>query len=123
MTALCGILRTYPPSQVARYILPRPTHPRLCVPLQEESIPVCDTSPAKKTQLIIGVNAVTRLLEGGTLEAGLLCSSSPRVLCQHVLPLAATRGVPFAAVPDLSSEVARLLGIKRVMCLGLKVNN
>lgn len=76
---------------------------------------------AKKTQLVVGVNAVTRLLEHGALEAGLLCSSSPRLLCQHLLPLAATRRVPFATLPDLSSMVARLLGLKRAMCLGWKV--
>ncbi len=76
------------------------------------------SSPDKQLQLVVGVNAVTRLLERGALQAGLLCTSSPGLLCQHLLPLAATRKVPFAAVPGLSDLVAPLLGIKRAMCIG-----
>lgn len=76
----------------------------------------------KRSQLVVGVNAVTRLLEHGALEVGLLCTSSPGLLCQHLLPLAATRKVPFAALPNLSEVVARLLGIKRAMCIGLRVS-
>ena len=76
---------------------------------------------AKKMQLVVGINAVTRLLEKGGLVAGLICSSSPSLLCQHLLPLAASRGVPFAAMSELSETVGQLLGIKRAMCLGLKV--
>lgn len=75
----------------------------------------------KSLQLVVGVNAVTRLLERGMLQAGLLCSTSPGLLCQHILPLVSTRGVPFAALPGLSETVAELLGIKRAVCIGLKV--
>lgn len=75
----------------------------------------------KSLQLVVGVNAVTRLLERGMLQAGLLCSTSPGLLCQHILPLVSTRGVPFAALPGLSEMVAELLGIKRAVCIGLKV--
>lgn len=82
-----------------------------------------DIIRAKMSQLVVGVNVVTRLLEHGALEAGLLCSTSPGLLCQHLLPLVATRGVPFAALPDLSDTVARLLGIKRAMCIGWKVSS
>lgn len=76
----------------------------------------------KRLQLVIGVNAVTRLLEHGALQVGLLCTSSPGLLCQHLLSLAATRKVPFAAVPNLSEMVARSLGVKRAMCMGIKVS-
>ena len=76
----------------------------------------------RRAQLVVGVNAVTRLLERGGLEVGLVCASGPSLLCQHLLPLAATRGVAFAALPDLSCTVAALLGVKRVMCLGWKVS-
>ena len=82
-----------------------------------------DEIRAKKLQLVVGVNAVTRLLEHGDLLVGLLCSSSPGLLCQHLLPLAATREVPFASLPDLSVLVARLLGIRKAMCIGLKVSS
>lgn len=85
------------------------------------SAPLSADVPARKGQLILGVNAVTRLLERGALEAGLLCSSSPRVLTQHLLPLAAARGVAFASVPELSGLVREVLGVKRSMCLGVKV--
>ena len=64
---------------------------------------------------------MTKSLERGKLEAGLLCLSSPSILCRHLLPLVAVRGVPFAAVPDLSRTVASLLGIKRTMCIGVRV--
>lgn len=76
---------------------------------------------AKKSQLVIGLNAVTRLLEKGLLLAGLVSSSSPFLLHQHLLPLVASRGVPFMAVPELEETAGKLLGIKRVLCLGLKV--
>ncbi len=77
----------------------------------------------QKSQLVVGLNAVTRLLEKGKLLTGLLCSSSPSLLHQHLLPLVVTRNVPFAAVPELSKTVSELLGIKRAMCLGLKVSS
>ena len=72
--------------------------------------------------LVVGVNAVTRVLEHGGLQVGLLCTSAPGLLCQHLMSLAATRKVPFAAVPNLSELVANLLGIKRAMCVGIKVS-
>ena len=76
----------------------------------------------KRSQLVVGVNSVTRLLEHrGRLEAGLVCSSSPALLWHHLLPLAALRGVPFAALPNLSKTISQCLGIKRVTCIGIKV--
>ncbi len=88
----------------------------------ENTTTVSDEVKLKKLQLVVGVNAVTRQLEQGGLEVGLVCSTSPGMLYQHILPLAATREVPFAALPDLSKTLAGLLGIKRAMCIGWKVN-
>lgn len=81
-----------------------------------------DTVRRKRAQLVVGMNAVTRLLEQGALQVGLLCTSSPKLLCQHLVTLAATRKVPFATLPNLSEVVAKLLGIKRAMCIGLRVS-
>ena len=93
------------------------------VAVEEKETPVTltDDTRAKKLQLVVGVNAVTRQLEQGRLEVGLVCSTSPRMLCQHLLPLAATREVPFASLPDLSKTLSQLLGIKKAMCIGWKV--
>lgn len=84
---------------------------------KEMKEPVAD----RKSQLVLGVNAVTRSMEQGKLEAGLVCSSSPSLLFHHLLPLAALRSVPFAALPNLSKTISQCLGIKRAMCIGIKV--
>lgn len=81
-----------------------------------------DTARQKRARLVVGLNAVTRSLEHGGLQVGLLCTSSPKLLSQHLMALAATRKVPFATVPGLSNVVAKLLGIKRAMCIGLRVS-
>ena len=75
----------------------------------------------RRSQLVLGVNCVTRLLEQGRLEAGLVCSSGPALLLQHLLPLAALRVVPFASLPNMSKTISRCLGIKKAMCIGIKV--
>ena len=80
-----------------------------------------DSVERRNDHLVIGINGVTRLLEQGRLAAGLVCSSSPSLLYKHLLPLAAMGGVPFAAVPDLSDTISQCLGIKRAMCIGIKV--
>ena len=90
-------------------------------PKNECASTISDEVKAKKLQLVVGVNAVTRQLERGGLEAGLVCSTSPGVLYQHILPLSATQGVSFAAVPGLSEMLAKQLGIKRAMSIGWKV--
>ena len=77
----------------------------------------------KRQHLVLGINAVTRLLEQRQLAAGLVCSSSPTLLYQHLLPLVAVTGVPFAAVPELSGVLSRCLGIRRAMCLGIRVSD
>lgn len=95
-----------------------PTDPTDRSAKEEGNVVFCSEEvQAKKSQLVVGVNAVTRQLEQGKLEAGLVCSTSPGMLYQHILSLAATREVPFAAVPDLSRTLARLLGIRKAMCI------
>ena len=76
----------------------------------------------RRSQLVVGLNAVTRLLEQGRLQAGLLCTAAPKLLTQHLLPLAATRNVPFAALPRLNELITQHLGIKRAVCIGIKAS-
>ena len=78
----------------------------------------------KKSQMIVGVNCVTRSLERGELCAGLVClSAKPALVTRHIMMLAATRSVPFAALPNLSQKVVELLGdIRSALAIGFKVN-
>ena len=77
----------------------------------------------KKSFMVIGVNNVTRCLERGELCAGLVClSARPALVTRHIMMLAATRCVPFAALPDLSQKVVELLGdIKSALAIGFMV--
>lgn len=82
-----------------------------------------DSANAQKRQLlVVGVNAVTRQLERDNLRAGLVClSAKPGLLTHHIMMLAATRGCPVLAVPDISSTMASLLGMKSALAIGFKV--
>lgn len=79
----------------------------------------------KKSQMIVGVNCVTRSLERGELCAGLVClSAKPALVTRHIMMLAVTRNVPFAALPDLSSAVVDVLGdIRSALAIGFKVRD
>ena len=77
---------------------------------------------AKKRLMVVGVNAVTRQLERDCLRLGLVClSAKPGLLTHHIMMLAATRGCPVLALPDISSTVAPLLGMKSALAIGFKV--
>ena len=76
----------------------------------------------KRSQVVVGTNAVSRHLERDALRAGLVCPSAyPPLMHQHLLMMAASRGVPFAAVPGLSKCAAPLLGLKTTLAIGFKV--
>lgn len=84
--------------------------------------PALPYNAAKRSQVVVGVNAVTRLLEKNGLRFGLVClSAKPPLLHRHLLQLAATRGVPFAALPALSETASPLLGVKSALAIGVKV--
>lgn len=78
---------------------------------------------ARKSQLVIGVNKVTRCLERGELAAGCVClTAKPALVTRHILMLAATRSVPFAALPNLSQTIVACVGdIKSALAIGFKV--
>ena len=79
----------------------------------------CDS---KKSQLVVGTNALTRCLEQGTLRVGVVClTAKPALLHTHILQLSASRCVPVAALPSLSPTIAPLLNMKSILAIGVKV--
>ena len=115
--------------------------PRLelkAVPCQEESSPAVSSrgdlvepgpieeqpfDAAKCSQIVVGINAVTRHLEKGNLRAGVVClSAKPAILQHHLLMLAATRNAPLMALPTLSEAISPSLGVKSALAIGFKVN-
>ena len=78
----------------------------------------------KRSQIVVGVNEVTRGLERNHLRAAVVCLSvrSP-LLHDHLQVLSATRNVPCIALNGVSATVAPVLGLKRAMTIGLKVSN
>ena len=81
-----------------------------------------DQLKEKRSQLVLGVNSVTRELERDGLRAGIVClSAKPAVLHRHLVMLASTRGVPFAGLKDFSKMVTPLLGVKSALAIGFKV--
>lgn len=82
-----------------------------------------NTVSTRKSQLVIGVNNVTRCLERNELAAGCVClTAKPALVTRHILMLAATRSVPFVALPNLSQKVVEAVGgIKSALAIGFKV--
>ncbi len=76
----------------------------------------------KRSQLVVGTNAVSRHLERNSLRAGVVCPSArPPLMHRHLLMMSASRGIPFAAVPHLSETAAPLLGLKTALAIGFMV--
>ena len=80
------------------------------------------TEAVKRSQIVVGVNQVTKSLERGLLRAVVVCLSvKPALLHEHIQILSSTRGVPSVAVHGMSDTVAPVLGLKTTMAIGLKV--
>ena len=77
----------------------------------------------KHSQLLIGINSVSRELERDGLRAGIICLSAETLLRRHILMLASTRGVPFAGLTAFSKTAAPLLGVKSALAIGFKVQS
>ena len=75
----------------------------------------------KRSQLVLGVNMVTRYIEQDRAKVGLVCDSAPPSMQQHCLTLAANRGALFGILPELNSLLCPLLGMKSVLAIGIKV--
>jgi ribosomal protein L7Ae-like RNA K-turn-binding protein len=96
--------------------------------LPEQGTPSANPPPpppeelvGKRSQIVVGVNEVTRGLERNHLRAAVVCLSvrSP-LLHDHLQVLSATRNVPCIALNGVSATVAPVLGLKRAMTIGLK---
>lgn len=82
----------------------------------------CEERLAKRSQIVVGLNEVTKMLERGNLRAGLVClSAKPSLMHQHILVLAASRGVPCTALRGLSATVTPALGLNSALAVGVKV--
>jgi ribosomal protein L7Ae-like RNA K-turn-binding protein len=70
----------------------------------------------------IGINAVSRALEKGELDALIVsCDVRPLRLVQHVLVLAMTKGIPFCVVPMASAKFGAYFGVGTVAAFGTRV--
>lgn len=94
-----------------------PKNPPSSNPLPEELV-------AKRSQIVVGVNEVTRGLEKATLRVAVVCLSVRLpLLHNHLQVLAATRNTPCIAINGVSAAVAPALGLKRAMAIGFKVGH
>ena len=77
---------------------------------------------AKRSQIVVGVNEVTRGLEKATLRVAIVCLSvKSALLHDHLQVLAATRNTPCIALSGVSDAVAPAIGLKRATTIGVKV--
>ncbi|XP_076362953.1 uncharacterized protein LOC143253266 isoform X3 [Tachypleus tridentatus] len=75
----------------------------------------------EKSELVFGVNAVTRATEKNDLVAVLVTNSvKPPELSWHLVPLCASRGTPIICLKELNTSVSKLFNIHSLVALGLK---
>ena len=104
-----------------------PVPKRQCLDKKEHMpVPTSDEQKvilaAKRSQIVVGVNQVTKSLEKGILRAVVVClSAKPALLHEHIQVLSATRGVHSIAVHGMSDAIAPVLGLKSALAIGLKV--
>lgn len=91
--------------------------------VEEEKTPLSPSeAAAKRSQVVIGVNEVTKSLERGTLRAIVVCMSVRiPLLHEHIQLLSATRDVPCVGLHRMSKTIAPTLGLKSATAIGLKV--
>jgi ribosomal protein L7Ae-like RNA K-turn-binding protein len=71
---------------------------------------------------LLGVNSVTKGLEGGLIECCLIAEeSSPQILVKHIATQAKHARVPVLVMPELKSLTKNSLGVS-TLALGFKVN-
>lgn len=77
----------------------------------------------KRSQVVIGLNAVTRALERDSVRAVMVCLSvKPAVVNHHIMMLAATKRCPAIALPHLSKTISPLLGVTSALAVAFKVS-
>ena len=79
--------------------------------------------PCARTDIIVGLNALTRRLERDGVRWCALCDEAePRALLDNIVELARRRDVPMLALPPGSGKaVAAALRVKRCLAFGLAV--
>ena len=78
--------------------------------------------PGARSELIVGVNALTRHLERGTARLACVCGddAEPRDVVASAVDVCLRTRVPVACLPRGSSAIlARSLGLKRCLALGV----
>ncbi|XP_066266190.1 ribonuclease P protein subunit p38-like [Branchiostoma lanceolatum] len=74
-----------------------------------------------KSQLVLGINEVTKALEKDRLRLVLVCRSvKPALMTQHLVLLSAVRRVPALCLSGLSETVAPILNFRTVAAMGFK---
>ncbi|XP_033119786.1 ribonuclease P protein subunit p38-like [Anneissia japonica] len=74
-----------------------------------------------RSQILIGINEVTRGLERGLLRCVVVCrSTKPSHMTNHLLTLSATRETPALCLFRLSEIISPLLNLNTVMAIGFK---
>ena len=76
-----------------------------------------------RSDVVVGVNAVTRHLERGAARLACVCDDAePRRIIEHVVELCLRLQVPVVVLPKGASTVlSRGLGTKRCLAFGVKV--
>jgi ribosomal protein L7Ae-like RNA K-turn-binding protein len=82
---------------------------------------LCSVNRVVRTQLICGVNRVTRCLERDELQLVVVDRSSPWQLHQHLAQLSAVRECKAIAIDNLSASLSPLLAVSRLCAIGIKV--
>ena len=73
-----------------------------------------------RSEFVVGIQEVTKSLERNRVAFFVVCSSvQPSSFVHHLLLLSGTRKVPTALLPDLSSHIAPLLGIKSAIAFAV----
>lgn len=87
----------------------------------EGSIVASDPGRSMRSELVFGVNAVTRATEKNDLVAVLVTNSvKPPQLSWHLVALCASRGTPIICLKELNTSVSKLFNIHSLVALGLK---
>jgi hypothetical protein len=72
---------------------------------------------------IVGANSISRFLERDFIAAIAVCRDSNHILTDHIIEAARIRRVPIVILPRSVHELASLLQLKSISCLGIKKQN
>ncbi|XP_070537822.1 ribonuclease P protein subunit p38-like [Ptychodera flava] len=74
-----------------------------------------------RSQLLFGINEVTKGLERSQLRLVMVCrSAKPELLITHLIPLCVSRQTPGICLSSLSNTLAPILGFTSLLAIGFK---